>query len=33
MDNVNNEERKEKLLQMTQEQIKNSDSKGQEEIS
>jgi len=33
VDNVNNEERKEKLLQMTQEQIKNSHSKGQAGIS
>lgn len=33
VDNVNNEGRKEKLLQMTQEQIKNSHSKGQEGIS
>ena len=33
VDNVNNEERKEKLLQMTQEQIENSHRKGQEGIS
>ena len=33
VDNVNNEERTEKLLQMTEEQTENSQRQGQEEIS
>jgi hypothetical protein len=33
VDNVNNEERKEKLLQVNQEQTENSHRKGQEGIS